>query len=243
MNCFSKTKYDNACRVRYRLLARECRKNGLEFDELRKSSDELSQVRGGISYLKEIAYKPTGLAIGCSLPDRHITWRLWRLARLVEKYLTAHYADKKAFTFVPPACYHITIVNRTHFDLTKIKKIISLDEREKLIAEEVINVMQSGPMVFHIDGLILTSNGRLLARGFPCDDRFYELRSRLVKRLPTKFSSNLAKTAYIKLGHILTPLRVNELHRFLKWLLLCGEHASGRFLAEDVYTPLGRLSL
>lgn len=231
---------DAVCRARYLFLARECRRQGLDPSEVERSARELSYAIDMMYYLKSAAYKPTGVALGCPLPDKRVAKRLWRLSRLADKCLTALCRGRrKRFAFVPPDWYHVTLVNRSHFEFTEI---ISMTEDEREDARKVIAQISGGLIVLHLNGLVLTAGGRLIVPGFPSDDRVYELRSRLVEAMP-QLRINVPITAHIKLGHVLAPLNADELKILLSWVALCGEHVSARLIFYDVYTPAGRIAL
>ncbi len=192
-------------------------------------------------YLKPSAYAPTGAALGAPLPQRRDARLLWRLTRLVADYLSQLVPhEAPTFSYVPPEWYHITIVNRTHFEVSETVAQIQLAEYHQI--RDTIARSQPGRLAVQLQGLILTRSGRLLAAGFPCDDRLFGLRSGLAAALP-QMNVNLSKIAHIKLGHVLVPLAGAELDGFLTYLARCGEHASTRLVFADVYTPLGRVVL
>jgi len=70
------------------------------------------------------------------------------------------------FAFVPPSGYHITIFSRSHFDRGVV---FDLNKEEKEQAAQVLASVSTGPISVDIDGLLLSSDGRLLVRGFPLD--------------------------------------------------------------------------
>src|SRR5690242_3581045 len=94
---------DARCRKRYRFLAGECRRRGLSAAAIERSRQELHRQTGVACHLNEIAYKPTGVALGCPVPNAQFTRRLWHFSGLVEKYLRAVAGDDRStFAFVPP---------------------------------------------------------------------------------------------------------------------------------------------
>jgi hypothetical protein len=238
---------DARCRTAYRLIASQCKRRGLDTEEIERSRKELNSQVDFTCQLSEIAYKPTGMALGCPIPDRSFTRRLWRISRLVEEYLAKHSVDEKpSFAFVPPLWYHITVANRTHFDfnaadlMARHDHVLSQEERRS--AQAVVSQIAAGPLLVQFSGLILTSSGRLLVPGFPADDRLYEVRYQLADSLP-QVRVNLPTTAHIKLGHILLDLKNEQMRSFLNWLPLCGQHISARVAFSDLYTPAGRIVL
>ncbi|MEW6738254.1 MAG: hypothetical protein AB1489_43675, partial [Acidobacteriota bacterium] len=182
----SRRQTDRYCRARYLFLARECHRQGLNTDEIFRSANQLSYLINGNWYLKDVAYQPTGIALGCPVPDKRIKEKLWRLSKLIANYIgQASDRQQPTFAFVPPDYYHITVLNRSHFDCSSdYRESLFLSETEKRISEDVIAQVCRVPLVFHINGLIITSAGRLIVPGFPNDDRIYKLRANLVKALP-----------------------------------------------------------
>ena len=238
---------DALCRKTYRLMARQCRRRGLDIRQIERSKNELNCQIGHTCHLNEIAYKPTGIALGCPLPDRQFTRRLWYLSRLVEKYLAELSTDESpTFASVPPHWYHTTLVNRSHYGVNEASFMVSGDhlllEEERRSARAVISQTTAGPLLLHFSGLILTSNGALTVPGFPADDRLYEMRYQLANFLP-QVRVKLPTTAQIKLGHILLDLKNAQLRTFLNWLALVGQHISARVAFSDLYTPVGRIAL
>ncbi len=236
---------DALCRRRYRFLASECRRRGLDAREIEESRNRLSFREGSICYLREVAYKPTGIAAGCPLPDRRFTRRLWQFSRLAERYLCAlSNTVAPAFAFVPPDFYHVTLNNRTHFDVTKASLMEGsshmLSDEERRSAQAIIDATGAGMLRLHFNGLILTPFGRLIVPGFPSDDRLYEIRARLKKDLP-QLEVNVPRTAHIKLGHILVHLEGDRLKTFLNWVARCAQHIDARVAFGDLYTPTGRI--
>jgi len=232
---------DIICRTRYRTIARECRRHGLAQDQIKKSLYELSQQVGDRYYLKDTAYKPTGVALGCPLPDANVARQLWRIAQLFERYLKLLCPDdEKTFAFVPSDSYHITLANRSHFETTTA--ITPITEEEKEISRQAIARVGQGTIKVHLHGLILTRTGRLIIPGFPCDTRLYQIRASLVERI-SELRVNVPDVAHIKLGHVLAPLDMQKVESLLCWIMRCGGLVSFGLSFDDVYTPIGRISL
>lgn len=231
---------DAVCRALYRTIARECRRYGLAQDQIQKSLELIQQI-GGRYYLKEIAYKPTGIALGCPLPDPRVTRKLWRITQLVEGYLKSLCpGNEKTFAFVPPDSYHITLVNRSHFEVTPT--VAPMTEEEKERAQQILAQIGQGAIIVHLNGLILTRTGRLIVPGFPSDDRLYEIRSRLSESLPD-LCVRVPGIVHVKLGHVLVSLDMQKTQSLLCWIMRCGELVSFRLSFDDVYTPIGRIPL
>jgi hypothetical protein len=240
MHSKPRSRPDAVCRDRYILLARECRQRGLDSRKVKKSALELCRSTGTTCFLKDAAYRPTAIALGCPLPDKRVTRQLWRLTQLVNKLLIKTCpSSKHPFAFVPPDWYHVTLVNRSHFEFTDITLI---NDDEKVRIRSVIAELGRAPIVLHFNGLLLTANGRLFVPGFPCDDRLYRLRTLLVQALP-QLGVNVPQTAHIKLGHVLVELGKEALKELLGCVTLCGERISARLIFSDAYTPIGRVKL
>jgi hypothetical protein len=236
----SESRADGACRARYALLERQCRTQGLQQAEVERSKFQLTRVVHNAYFLKSEAYTPTGVALGCPLPDRNVSRRLWRLSRLVERRLAALCTDQQpTFAFVPPDSYHVTLVNKSHFDFTDIA-LLTQNERERV--QTLIRQVCADPIVTDFRGFVLTAHGRLIACGYPKDDQLQRVRMSLVEAFP-QLQVNLPSTAHIKLGHVLLRLEMPKLETLLKWVYLCGQHLSARITFRDVYTPAGRIAL
>ncbi|MBM4137587.1 MAG: hypothetical protein FJ241_12270 [Nitrospira sp.] len=174
------------------ILSQECWRKGLEVDKIENSRRNLSTFVNGVWYLKSEAYKPTGIALGCPLPDDQITELLWRVSRLFDRclsFLTCSTGEK--FAFVPQECYHITIVNWSHFKIDGCVIDMPVDKKEDV--QGIIARLNKVPIVLHLNGLILTNDGSLIVPGFPCEDQIYKMRAQLVKTC-NEFHKNMPET-------------------------------------------------
>src|ERR1035437_3163876 len=107
---------DDRCRSIYRKIARDCRRHGLDHREIFQSVTELSETIGFTTFVRSRAYQPTGVALGCPLPDPQVARLLWRLAKLMDARLKLLFGGPGPhFAFVPAASYHITVWNRSYY--------------------------------------------------------------------------------------------------------------------------------
>lgn len=229
------------CRDRYGELLGISRKQGFDTEKIEASAVELCHREGNRYVLKEKAYKPTGAVLGCPLPDPRVTARLWRLALLIEGFIAALPGDgEKRFAFVPPGSYHITLVNRTHFEVNSAIEPMTAAENERV--REKILQFREGPAALQLHGLILTRWGRLIVPGYPNGDRFFRLRDQLAGAAPG-LRTNLPNTAHIKIGHLLTSPGKDRSQLLLEYVARCGDHIHEHLSFDDVYTPFGRVPL
>ncbi|HEX3525879.1 MAG TPA: hypothetical protein VH988_02330 [Thermoanaerobaculia bacterium] len=232
---------DTACRTRYRRLVSRCRRLGLDPVAVARSTHQLSHANGSHRELDESAFKPTGIALGCPLPDARVGRRLWRAARWVERRLAAQSPHGDAvFAHVPPDWYHITLVNRAHYRMDNVVSPMTPEEVEQ--ARTIVSRHSRGPIAVCIRGLILERSGGLFAPGYPASDDLYELRSHITEEMPL-LARYLPVIAHIKLGHVLVPLAGEQLKDFLAWLKTCGDLVSARLIFSDAYSPWGRIEL
>jgi hypothetical protein len=190
--------------------------------------------------LDESAFRPTGIALGCPLPDPRVIRRLRRAARLVERRLTAFAAPGEAvFAHVPPEWYHVTLVNRTHHD---DGEVVAMTREEAEEARQTVGRCCRAPVLLQLHGLILSRFGRLFVPGFPATDHLYDLRYRIAEEMPA-LAHHLPRIAHLKLGHVLVPLTGERLGEFLAWLRTCGELVNARLTFRDAFTPWGRIEL
>lgn len=247
MSATERTHPDARCRARYVFLARECRRRGLDAQAARESSSELSRRVDGTWYLRERAFKPTGIALGCPLPDRGITRRLWRIAQVAAERVARLGKDMRpSFSFVPREWYHMTIVNRSHYtvnhSMTADGSMVSMLEEERRRVEDVVAGCGLGSVAVHLNGMLLTRAGRLIVPGFPADDRLYELRRKLAQEVP-QLRVYVPTTFHVKVGHLTAPATAAENDAILRIIDHCGSHVSARLAFRDVYTPVGRIAL
>jgi len=232
---------DKICRDRYRFLQTEIRQQGLDLVQLARSTTELSQSIDGRRFLKPSAFAPTGVALGCPLPDPSVTERLWQLAGSVDAQIQELVEQPgPTLAYVPPDHYHITLVNRTHFELSQT--ITSMGQAEKAAVRDLLVQGNWGRIEVRFSGLILTHWGRLIVPGFPRVDSLYRLRDAIAETVP-ELQTNIPNTAHVKLGHLLAPLRGEKLKMLLESIEKLGGQMDLRLAFDDVYTPAGRIEL
>jgi hypothetical protein len=193
----------------------------------------------GLMFLNEIACKPTGVALGCPLPVKPLAKKLFRIAQIIERYISGLIGLKQALAFVPKELYHITIANYTHFEQNTNVVDISRAEYDKII-NSVKNI-KSNSFEMILNGLILTTNGRLIVRGFPVDPDFFHFRRQLCARIP-EMENKIPPTAHIKLGHLIKTLDPDEYARVLLFIERCSIYATARLSFPGLFTPVGEIS-
>jgi hypothetical protein len=232
---------DLKCRLYFQNVEKSIRKKGINGTWVEKISNEHCHFINGRYHLKETAYKPTGIALGCPLPDIHFRNRLWRMAQLVENTMAKLIQqDERVFAYVPFEWYHITLLNRTHFQ--ESKEINSLTAEEQELTAEVIHKTLTSSIVLNVNGLLLTRNGALIVPAFPCDDQIYDLRSSVVKEIPT-MGVHIPPGAHIKIGNILRDIEPEQLSKLLQAIYISGNHISTRLEFSDIYSPRGRIRI
>ncbi|NPV68114.1 MAG: hypothetical protein HPY64_13310 [Anaerolineae bacterium] len=234
---------DAICRAAYLFMLRETRLKGLSPAQVRRSAQELSEPAGGIMRVRDAACRPTGVALGCPLPDPRAARRWWRIARLVDGYLAAlRPGDSPAFAYVPPALYHTTLLNYTHFDESAADAIHPLTPDEWQQTARAVAGLRPGPITLECQGLILTHSGRLLVTGFPADDSLYRLRAGIAAAVPG-LRTHIPETVHLKLGHLLVLPPEGTLAGLLAFVARCGQHISARLTFTALHTPLGDIPL
>lgn len=229
------------CGVFYSHVWRSCRRRGFDSAEIARSERELCRCKHGLYYLHPKAFKPTGVALGFPLPDSLFVRRLWRISCLMEAYLQRiTKVDAKTFAHVPPECYHVTIVNGTHFD--KHRRVIPITPAQQRKAKAIIGSLHPGRILLFFNGFVLSREGRLLVRGYAFDNRLFETRNALV-RGADGFGDHVPPAAHIKLGHILVNPGMRQLARLFLYTNACGQYVNRSVLFEDLYAPHGRISL
>ncbi len=197
---------DEQCRWEYQNLTQQFLEKGFNPAEIIKAV-ALSYMDGGTCWVDESAFQPTGVALGCPLPDSQFSEQLHRTAKLVAGELAPFFVPGfPVFAFVPSQSYHVTLVNYSHFDCTQVKEnIISLDLTAFRLIENYFQTHIHHRPQIQFQGLVLTKAGRLIVPGFAVDRTPFIIRSDLV-RLVAQFSTNLPRTLHIKLGHCLRHL-------------------------------------
>ncbi len=198
-----RTAEDAACRKCYERIAAAVRRHGIRPDEIAKSRELCRREEDGFT-VDEVAYKPTGLALGCPLPDPGFDGLLREAAREFADRLDERRVTPGAgFAFVPPPWYHVTVVNYTHFDeVARWDEVVALPESTlRLVEDHLMTAGHPAPRV-RFRGLLLTDSGRLLAPGLALNDTIFALRRELV-RLQPRFGEHVPPTVHVKLGHML----------------------------------------
>ena len=237
---------DARCRACYVSLARETRRRGLDAQAARESAAALSRRIDGTWYLRERAFKPTGIALGCPLPAGTVADRLWRIVNVAARRIALLDPERRpAFSFVPREWYHTTIVNRSHYTIDSSMaeggSMVRMFDEERRQVREIVAECGLREIVVHLNGMLLTRGGRLIVPGFPADDRLYDLRRKLVRELP-QLGVNTPVTCHVKVGHLIAPFGPSESEAVLRIIAHCGDHVSARLAFHDVFTPAGRVA-
>lgn len=118
------------CRNEYIRLAREVAQKGISHDAIETCRNTLVDYQDEKWFLKPIAFLPTGVAMGCPLPQFYFQKSFYRAAQLIEKWVRGEDAPTlPVFACVPPQSYHITIVNRSHYEFNAVMPL-TLDEKK-----------------------------------------------------------------------------------------------------------------
>lgn len=228
------------CRAEYIRLARQVQRQGLSVPEIEQSVLDFAEVKNGKAWVKSLAYSPTGVALGCPLPDEHLSRYFWKIAQLMESKLQGwSRSSEPVFAYVPKESYHITILNRSHYETTSV---FPMEEDEFPPVKEAMAKIHLERIHILSCGLVLTSAGKLFVKCLPADDRILELREHLIKEVPF-LRVNAPRMIHIKLGHILTPLDKAKTCELLAWLQRLDQLVIGQLEFLDLYTPVGRIGL
>jgi len=231
---------DFECRDAYKKIMDKFKQNGLIKSNIERSLNELCEEKENKFYLKPIAYRPTGVVLGCPLSNEYFIEKLWLLSQSFDSFLKSISDNNVRFAFVPSESYHITIVSHSHFDIDK--KIDLITDIDKAKVNRVIKNNSQGAINIHFKGILLTPEGRLLIPGYPCDNNLYHLRKKLIESIPD-LRANIPKVAHIKLGHMLIYVEDEKSKLLLDWIISFEKSISEKLTFEDVYTPIGRILL
>jgi hypothetical protein len=193
--------------------------------------------------------RPTGVALGYPLPSRSLEMAFSALCDRAEEFLWNLCGNgAQVLSRVPPEAYHITLVNRTHFDEGR-SKVHPMSQAEKEQTERIIREQECGPVAVRYRGLLAAKSGRLMTPAHMDDTRVFRLKEALRdgvlggRRRQPVLKANYPVHTLTKLAHIVVPLEGVRLRRFLDWLHEEGAKidVSARF--TDAYTQLGRIPL
>lgn len=232
-----------ACIDRYRELEEECRFAGVSQNAVNISRKRDSRKIGPHFYLRVHAFKPTGVALGCPLPDPGFERSLCKLCFSVDHFLAELTGSRRTvFSLVPAAFYHVTLVNRDHFEFKGDNaRVQHITRGEKTLINKTVAAATAGRVIqIRFSRLLLTTTGRLMVPGYPVDGRLFRLRSMLHDSVAS-LGCNLPKTAHIKIGHVLTTLSVQETAEFYSWTKQESKCRDSVLSFRDVYTPIGRI--
>jgi hypothetical protein len=228
------------CRNEYIRLARQVEQKGISQNEIEICKTTLVELRDSQWLLKPIAFLPTGVALGCPLPQIQVQKLFHRITRLIERWLQGEDdPNLPVFAYVPPQSYHITIVNRSHYEYNEIVPL-TLDEQKSI--QQAVSRLQIGMISVVAGGLFLTHTGRLFVKCFVFDDKILNLRTVLAEFYP-QLRTNVPKLVHIKIGHLMKPLNQAQLLEFGTWLERFGYYTISRIDFTDLYTPAGRIEL
>ena len=227
-----------SCRKLYEQIEAATTERGLDAEQIQLSADRYRERSAGRDFVTPDAYRPTGAALGCPLPDDGVSRKVSLVSEELERFLRkAHPAARSWFAFVPANSYHVTVVNRGHYDTSKV---VSLDDatRRRLAA-----VVGNYPAIaLDLAGIALTRQGRVIVKCIPRGDDLAMLRELIVRRIP-ELAENVPRTAHIKLGHVLLSLTAEEVSAFIGFAKSFDDVVRGTLLFHDLFTPAGRIPL
>ena len=228
------------CRNVFLQLEREVRQKGISKEAVETSRTTLVERQNNQWYIKPIAFLPTGVALGCPLPQLRVQKLLYRAAKLIGKWVQGNDdPTRPAFAYVPSESYHITIVNRSHYEFNEVLPL-TLDE--KIVIEHAVTQLNIKRVSVVTSGIFLTHTGRIFIKCLVLDDNIFNMRNLLAKTLP-QLQVNIPRLVYIKLGHLLKPLNDQELLGFNAWLERLENYVIARLDFTDLYTPAGKIEL
>jgi hypothetical protein len=226
------------CRALYEQIEAGALESGLDPEQVLLSAGRYRERRAGRDFVTPDAYQPTGAALGSPLPDDGVSRRLWLVAEELERFLHGARSDADSwFAFVPAHSYHVTVVNRGHFDTSDV---VSLDASMR---RRLAGVVHSYPAIaLDLEGVAITRQGRVLAKCIPRSDDLASLRQHIVRQIP-ELAENTPRTAHIKLGHVLLPLTAEETSGLVTFAKSFDAAIRGALLFRDLFTPAGRVPL
>jgi hypothetical protein len=194
----------------------------------------------GVIWLGEEAYLPTGLALGCPLPQPAAVSQLWEMACAVDRWLRAATASYNVgLAFVPCHWYHITLLSRSHY--SDGRRLTYLTKEEAAQAAITIRELGIEMLSIVLSGLSISRSGALLVGAFPTNGSLEKVRLAAAQSNPL-LQNRFPAMTYVKIAQL--PCRLDDdvfselaasfvnqydaLH-----LELCFQH---------VYTPAGFLS-
>ncbi len=226
------------CRALYEQIEAATLECGLDAEQVLLSAARYRERRAGRDFVTADAYKPTGAALGSPLPDEAASRRLSLVAEELERFLQRARTNAGSwFAFVPAHSYHVTVVNRGHFDTSDV---VSLDASMRT---RLAGVVRSYPAIaLDLAGVAITRQGRVLAKCIPRCDDLALLREHIVSQIP-ELAENTPRTAHIKLGHVLLPLTPEETSNLVSFAKSFDGAIRGALLFRDLFTPAGRVPL
>jgi hypothetical protein len=232
-------------------LAAEFEHDGVPAEKARRSLVEDSRSLRGHLFLRVHAFKPTGVALGYPLPTLGLQSLFSEVCDHAEEFLR-HLCGVKGsmLSRVPPTAYHITLVNRTHFEALPDKRNVHpINSIEKGQIERIIRAQDCGAVVVRYRGLLMTSSGRLMVPAYPEDTCLLCLKEALRagvfggrSRQPV-LGQNYPGHTLTKLGHLVVGLHGLHLRDFIGWMHEEGGKIDVYAKFTDVYTQLGRIAL
>lgn len=229
------------CQQEYRRLARELGQRGISASQVERCRVALSEAGREGWQVIQAAYLPTGAALGCRLTEKNTERLFGRCARLMAGWLAQEVgkAGEAGLALVPAEAYHITVVNRSHYE---VNEVVAISSEEKQEIEAQVRRMGVGRISVMSCGVQVTHFGRVYIKCLPCDDKILRLRNQLGEGFP-QLRTNIPRMLHIKIGHLIKPLNAGELLRFMSFMERMGQAVVRRLDFDDLFTPAGRISL
>jgi hypothetical protein len=232
------------CAQEYRKLRSAFQSGGIIESEVRRSAVELSCLRSGHMELVPEAFLPTGIALGCPLPDAGLTEQIWQLTCEFGSNIQAMVCcNEDAIAIVPKEHYHVTIVNSRHFDVDDKKEVVGISSEQMQMAERAMRKLECQEIRIMFCGLIFTAKGRLIVPGYPIGDDLFLLRHALDQMPNGLFTANLPKTAHLKTAHLLKPFCRDQVEQVSEMTKRLGRYINVEVAFNDTFSPQGRIRL
>ncbi|OGT06164.1 MAG: hypothetical protein A2103_02810 [Gammaproteobacteria bacterium GWF2_41_13] len=164
-------------------------------------------------------WKPTGIALGYPFPD----FLIQHFSVACHQILNALNLSSADYWLQQPEHFHTTVRSYSHYTERGFDPRILFPASELVKAQQI--VAKFNPIMVTYRGLLITSDGTILATGFLKNNDLFLLREKL-KKMITGITQRDFNLMHSKIGQLLIPLsseKVTEINRAFSSLLI-GEH-------------------
>lgn len=204
----------------YDAIRQQTDEHGIDPQKIKNVRDTFFTLDGDHWLAHETFWKPTGIVFGFPFPPELED----RFSQMTSKILKVLQLKNKQYWLPSADQLHATAVSYSHYS-EKGKNLVSFPFDELSKAKAIVAAYK--PITIIFKGVVLTTDGSLLAKGFVENEDLFSLRSRLTQEI-TGITQKSQPFAHVKLAQVLDDVPYEDTERINR-LFECASIATVKF--------------